>query len=148
MCKKNNTIIKIALSFVSIALLLYLLFTFHFIIVRGNSMYPTLEQGNILLGKKMKCIKTGDIVTFKKDYTMIKRIIAREGDIVKISNRRLYINNTLLSNYYCKTNDMVMKINKNEFFVLGDNPNDSYDSRDFGVVYLNEISYVMICKLV
>ena len=51
-------------------------------VVRGNSMYPTLKNGNILLGKKSNYFKRGDIVVAQNDAfeTIIKRIKYVGGD--------------------------------------------------------------------
>ena len=122
-------------------------------------MYPTFKDGEYVLtnlivlrfGPPVK----GDVIVFKapndpdKDY--IKRVIATEGNSVFIKDGFVYVNNQKLdeSKYlqssvrtYAEsflTEGKVVTVDKDEFFVLGDNRPGSSDSRDFKPIRLSAI---------
>ncbi len=114
--------------------------------VNGSSMWPTLEDGDNLIVDKISyrfsSPKRYDIIVFPfqyaKDTYYIKRIIGLPGEAVQIDDSGIiYINDEPLSEEY-GTEIMIdpgvaseRKILKdNEYFVLGDNRNESSDSRD------------------
>lgn len=98
----------------------------------------------------IKAPKRGDIVVFKypdpdptaqpKDY--IKRVIGLPGDIVEMENGNLYINGKLLEEPYIKDASLsffTTKVEEGHLFVLGDNRNNSSDSRDWGQMPLTHL---------
>lgn len=114
--------------------------------VNGNSMYDTLEDGDNLwidkLAYRISDPKRFDIVVFPcKDSPVyyIKRIIGLPGEKVRIGkDGTIYINGTPLAEEYgyeTISSDMIGRAGKDiilaedEYFVLGDNRNDSKDSR-------------------
>jgi len=118
--------------------------------VSGDSMYPTLKNKEILLLKKYdKSYKRFDIVVLNYDNDrLIKRIIGLPGETVKIENDKLYINGKYVKQNFkrnSKTNDYeyYKKIPKNYYFVMGDNRNNSTDSRIIGPVYKGDIKGVI-----
>ncbi|MDD2957986.1 MAG: signal peptidase I [Lachnospiraceae bacterium] len=113
--------------------------------VSGNSMRPTLEDGDKLVVDKIsyRFINPGrfDVVVFpfqyKKDTYYIKRIIGLPGETVQIIEGQIYINSTVLQENY--GNETIEKsglasgpitLGEDEYFVLGDNRNNSSDSRE------------------
>lgn len=123
-------------------------------VVLGNSMYPTLHNNEKLFVNKLayviegKTPQKGDIVVFNptnnKDVLYVKRVIATEGDVVAIKNNKVYVNNLKIEEPYIKekmhTPDMEeQKIDKGYIFVLGDNRNNSSDSRVIGPVHISNV---------
>lgn len=112
--------------------------------VVGTSMTPTLENGDQLIVEKVSYYFTEpqryDIIVFpypedpKKHY--IKRIIGLPGETVQIIDGYVYINGELLDEHY--GNEVMnnagvasepVVLGDDEYFVLGDNRNNSEDSR-------------------
>jgi signal peptidase I len=136
--------------------------------VKGNSMLPTLQNGNILIVEKISPrfgkLHTGDIVTlYVPEFlepgkeTIIKRIIGTEGDLVEIKNGKVFVNNSQIHEDY--TNGDVTEASSNgyskiivpkgDIYVLGDNrlPGESKDSRIIGPVSKSKISGRAILRL-
>lgn len=123
---------------------------FQLCFVQGESMHPTLKDGNIIVIKKFDLkFDYNDIVVIKKnDKTIVKRIVGLPGDLVKIDNY-LYINNEKRHDMYIENvGDMENEIllNSDEYFVLGDNIPNSIDSRfnEIGIIKRKEIIGKMI----
>jgi len=118
--------------------------------VNGSSMMPTLHnKDRIFMSRIMavldKCA-TGDIVVIKLDINdrktgIVKRIAAVAGDSIEIKDEKLYINNIEKRGYAFKagTEDKKYVIEKGYVYVLGDDAQESTDSRDFGPVKTKDI---------
>ena len=121
-------------------------FIFSPVVVEGESMMPTLHDGDRLfinkIGKYVGELERFDVIVFKtkKDKYYIKRIIGLPGDELKFENQKLYINGKLIDEPYVipdsLQNDFTIKslygyevIPENHYFVLGDNRENSNDSR-------------------
>ncbi|MFX3674126.1 MAG: signal peptidase I [Paenisporosarcina sp.] len=142
-------------------LIRYLLFTP--IVVEGESMMPTLENGERMIVNKIG-YEIGkpdrfDIVVFhateKKDY--IKRVIGLPGDHVAYKDDQLFVNGdaipepyldkykaeitsgTLTENFTLEEYTQMSVIPEGYVFVMGDNRLNSTDSRTIGVVPMDEI---------
>lgn len=143
-----------------------MIFIFTFVIafqpIAGNSMSPTLEDGEISIVSKFNYIltkpKRNEIIVLKKEKkSYVKRIIGLPGENVKYLNGILYIDgeqfketfidkNVVTSNFLfediCKEEECSNGvIPNNKYLVLGDNRVESMDSRDntFGLVDIKEI---------
>ncbi len=115
-------------------------FGFQTVHMVGPSMEPTLMNGDTLLLVKTGSVKRFDIVAIKKmdtdQYFEIKRVIGLPGETVRISNGSIYINGekleTDLYNDRIRSGGVAqsdLELGDNEYFVLGDNVNNSEDSR-------------------
>ena len=126
--------------------------------VIGDSMNPVLENGNITLinsmAYNMGTPKRGDIIAFKPNgnenaHYSIKRIVGLPGETVEIIDGAIYINGKELEEEYVTTEilevgivDEAMKLGSKEYFVLGDDRQNSEDSRtaNIGAVKRGEIA--------
>ena len=112
----------------------------------GDSMSPVLRNGDVVLVNRIlynaTTPKRGDIIVFKpkgneNDHYYIKRIVGLPGETIEIIENRVYINGERLEEEYETTNiddvgvvDGKMKLDGDEYFVLGDNREQSEDSRN------------------
>jgi len=119
-------------------------------VIQGVSMAPTLKDGNVVLAEKFFTPKRGDIVFFRTErFASFKRIIGLPNEKVEIKDGRVFVNGQLLIEPYVNqpTNGTVSTIlGDNQFFVMGDNRKNSSDSRNFGPVSRNDITYKVLFK--
>lgn len=123
------------------------------VIVSGNSMKPNLNNGELLLVRKIgyneKSIERFDVVVIKEDDDeIIKRIIGMPGEHISYKNNKLYVNDELVSEDYTHltTDDFNLEeicscstIPEDKYLVLGDNRPISKDSRMIGLIDINDI---------
>ncbi len=122
------------------------IFLFQPFFIPSCSMYPTLQPGDRIIVNKLVYRfdepERGDIIVFRypldrsKDY--IKRIIAVGGEKVAIRENYVYINGKPLKESYLPRTELsdydATVVPEGTFFVMGDNRNDSQDSRYWGMV--------------
>lgn len=114
--------------------------------VDGDSMLNTLYNGEIVILNKIS-LKTEEInrfdiivIDYEKDL-LIKRVIGLPNETIEYKNNELYINDKLIETpiKFEDTEDFKETTKDNEYFVLGDNRDDSKDSRYFGNVNISKI---------
>ena len=154
-------ILKTALYLLSVVCIVYFLITYvgQRTIVDGESMIPTLHhQDNLIVDKlsyRFNDPERYDIIVFPYEYAenvyYIKRIIGLPGERVRIDEEGyIYINDEVLMESYGR--EVIRKefiglaaseiiLGDNEYFVLGDNRNNSRDSRwpDVGNIHREDI---------
>jgi signal peptidase I len=137
-------------TLVSAAVYATLIVTFGVQVARvdGLSMAPTLEDHDRLIVNKLVYElgdpRPGDIVMLyyplNPDKMFVKRVIAREGDTVRIVDGRVYVNDVPLHDDYVpaefRSHDDwgPQVIQQGYYFVMGDHRNNSSDSRHWGFV--------------
>jgi signal peptidase I len=125
------------------------------VVVEGTSMLPELHDGERLLVNKLVYYKIqsvswghlqrGDIVVFwypnDPDKSYVKRIIGLPGETVEVRNGHVFIDGNELTESYLDIehnhalhDNSVTKVEEHKYFVMGDNRDNSSDSRYWGLV--------------
>lgn len=138
-------------------------FLFASYVVDGESMEPTLTDGNLLMVNKviyhLKDVDRFDVIIFhanrQDDY--VKRVIGLPGDEIAYKNDALYVNGEYVeeafydsfvkassvtlhtNNFSLKDKTGQKKVPEGKLFVMGDNREESLDSRSFGFISTEQI---------
>ena len=148
----------IYLACVAVVCLLIVKFVAYRCVVSGPSMEHTFENNDNLIAERISYYfhkpRRFDVIIFnleekymsgeKDEHYLIKRVIGLPGETVSIKEGKVHINGEVLeediyaqSGYTSAMSSIVL--GENEFFVLGDNRDNSKDSRYFGPVDFSDI---------
>ena len=140
---------------VAVGVILLFLYVISFMEVRGPSMNPTFNEGELVFVSKIHYkvfdIKRNDIIVFENNgvKNLIKRVIGKKKKKIEYKDNTLYINDkafveeylaegTITNNF--KTSDVGEEIIPSDcYLVLGDNRTNSQDSRELGCISKDNI---------
>lgn len=139
-----------------VIVIVIVLFLFIFVMglqqVIGPSMQPTLEEGDILIVNKLiyriNKINRNDIVVISQNEKyMIKRVVGLPGETIEYKDNYIYVNGIKYRETFINTNTQNFNINElgydkipdNMYLVLGDNRENSLDSRTYGLISKEQI---------
>ena len=131
--------------------------------VVGSSMKSTLNDGDVLILSKASYrifdVKRGDIISLDYEDTkyLIKRVIGLPGDSIEIIDNVLYINGEVYEEDYLDEGldypDFHLSdlgydtIPEDMYLVLGDNREDSLDSRDIGLISKDSVNGKIVLRI-
>lgn len=159
MKKRLKSVLSTSLYFLAVVLVTFFIIKYvgQRTEVIGRSMEPTLSDGDNLIVDKLTFMfrepKRGEIVVFpyrdRDGVYYIKRVIGLPGETVYINEKgNVYIDGNLIEEDYIKEltkeagiASVPLELKEDEYFVMGDNRNNSTDSRSpsIGVVKRDEI---------
>ncbi len=155
----KNHFIKILFICLALLIIVYITSPYRIIVVQGISMSPTFKNKQILVAKSInnyQDIKINDILVCElEDNTIVKRVKFLEHQIIyyyidsNTSEIKLIDKNTyqyLSTHPIIKNKSLIQKVivPKDSIYLLGDNLNNSDDSRRFGTLHWNNIKYKII----
>lgn len=146
--------IHLALNVAILAAVLLVVFSFVLCVFRvsGNEMYPKMQDGDLVLAWRLAGGYTkDDVVVYTVDgEQQVGRVIAKEGDIVDISdNGTVSVDGTTESDvlYVTEKGDALeypYAVPKGYVFILGDYRTQAKDSRDFGAISIQDVQGTVI----
>ena len=128
---------------ICLTLLCYVLLQHVFLLgyVPSASMEPTLQEGSFIFGLRIFETPTvGDIIVFEEEGTLqVKRIAAIPGDQIELTKLE-YMDSLPIPNW----SDPLLTVPAGHFYVLGDNTQNSYDSRYWENPFIAEEQIVAV----
>ncbi len=129
---------------------------FSTVITVGTSMQPNYHTNDFAMVSNCLDIDRYDVVTAvsPKGTAVIKRVIGLPGDTITFKNKHIYINGELSDESFIRKDAEVelfmsgeLELGEDEYFIAGDNRNNSSDSRLYGAIKRNDIEAVVLFKV-
>jgi len=143
-------------KFLLLVAILFLLcrFVIGFSVISGNSMMDTLHSGDVVVYSRAgNDIARGDIIALSlpSGEYYVKRVVALGGDVVDLRDGVLYVNGEAEAVGYIRGStypeagsfDYPYTVPEDDVFTLGDNREESIDSRFYGPVNLRQVKGVL-----
>ena len=136
----------------------WVLFTQVFLLTQasGNSMFPAVKDGDLLIGYRLQgTYAKNDVVLYEQDGKLrVGRVLGRENDLIALDDSGTLIVNgsaqsgeILYPTYAKDTLEYPYTVPADSVFILGDYRTQSEDSRDFGPVALTDVKAKVITLL-
>jgi signal peptidase I len=158
--EQKETVKRFLIKLLVVLLVVWAIFTFVFGIrqVSGESMYPRLRDGDLILYYRLEQdYQIGDVVTFQENGEKLQgRIVAQGGDVVELTDDgQLVVNgNPQNEEIFYVTNEAIFQgvnfpytVEEDSYFVLSDFRTEGYDSRNFGAVSRKDLDGKVITIL-
>jgi signal peptidase I len=132
--KKHKYILIIALISLILLFSVYCLLSFQIIHVDGKSMQPTLMKGDFAL---VNCYSYIFRDPQKEDIVLVKRKPTHPSDNINLSIKRItgiHGDTVQFQNATLSSKKDTVTLSEGEYFLVGDNAANSYDSRHYGAV--------------
>lgn len=152
--ERIKKIVKEAIPYLIVVIVVVLIRSFIITpaLVDGDSMLPNLQDNNLILLNKLDYrlneIRRFDVVVINLDgQKLIKRVIAYPGEHVEYKNNNLYIDGSMIEENFSHSNTVDFKLENigylsipgDKYFVVGDNRENSTDSRVIGLIDRKDI---------
>lgn len=136
-----------------------LLFFLEFFVAKNDSMEPSIYKNNFTVFSKIQKVHRSSIILYRDSSgeKQIGRIIALPNEDIIINKGDVYVNSEILKEEYLKDQATTnvefpqvgekLKLEDDEYFILGDNREYSYDSRYFGPIKKRDILGTLFFKI-
>lgn len=155
--RSNHSLPEMLCEYILPVIVLIVLFRFIIFtgIVNSYSMYPNIKPNSLCFTNRMAYVvrtpQRGEIILFSSDETeekyICKRIIGLPGDEISFKNGYVYLNGIICEETYLDesvesncTSEFIVP--DNMYFVLGDNRENSLDSRYFANPYIKKSNII------
>ena len=117
-------------------------------VVNGNSMYPTLDEGDRCYSAifSKNNIERFDIVVIDlhsaNNKKLVKRVVGLPNETIEYKDNKLFVNGNYIEEEFTtdeRTKDFIVTLGEDEYYCLGDNRHISKDSRYYGAFHSKDI---------
>lgn len=128
--------------------------SFRRLAIAEHSMQPALESGDYVLGRRLRGVGRGDIVTFQHPHRdgllLVKRVIGLPGERIEIGGGQVHIGDAILAEPWANgptLPELTTDVGPDEVFVLSDNRTVTMaDSRAFGPIPIPSLEHRVVAR--